>query len=343
MLRKLRESRDKLDQEYSVLSDAIEDAISSSNSLRGSSQYFSQFAKTPEDEETEFDKLSREIEKQKDLWLSALQAIDKRLKDDETLTDIEKDNLLKQREYINKQIDLSNKWTPAREQFSKSVKTLGDAAKNIISSIGKTVLKRFEDYYLNSYKESFQKVYDSVENTRNTVSARLKLDQGGFSDLQSEIQNEIEELGIESSVTQADVNDALVSLQAAGVTDKDMLKTLAVEQAKLIAGGSSLNLGNEEMIQNRLVFACFSAPLVENVFIKAVSLILEVYCMVSHCHRPCRQVIHEFALANCLASVLFPVQIDNYASGDIAQIHCDYSVITDGDVRSYAYLWRFCF
>lgn len=250
LLRKLRESRDKLDQEYSVLSDAIEDAISSSNSLRGSSQYFSQFAKTPEDEETEFDKLSREIEKQKDLWLSALQAIDKRLKDDETLTDIEKDNLLKQREYINKQIDLSNKWTPAREQFSKSVKTLGDAAKNIISSIGKTVLKRFEDYYLNSYKESFQKVYDSVENTRNTVSARLKLDQGGFSDLQSEIQNEIEELGIESSVTQADVNDALVSLQAAGVTDKDMLKTLAVEQAKLIAGGSSLNLGNEEMIQN---------------------------------------------------------------------------------------------
>lgn len=250
LLRKLRESRDKLDQEYSVLSDAIEDAISSSNSLRGSSQYFSQFAKTPEDEETEFDKLSREIEKQKDLWLSALQAIDKRIKEDETLTDIERDNLLKQREYINKQIDLSNKWTPAREQFSKSVKTLGDAAKNIISSIGKTVLKRFEDYYLNSYKESFQKVYDSVENTRNTVSARLKLDQGGFSDLQSEIQNEIEELGIESSVTQSDVNDALVSLQAAGVTDKDMLKTLAIEQAKLIASGSSLNLGNEETIQN---------------------------------------------------------------------------------------------
>lgn len=250
LLRKLRESRDKLDQEYSVLSDAIEDAISSSNSLRGSSQYFSQFSKTPEDEETEFDKLSREIEKQKDLWLSALQAIDKRIKEDETLTDIERDNLLKQREYINKQIDLSNKWTPAREQFSKSVKTLGDAAKNIISSIGKTVLKRFEDYYLNSYKESFQKVYDSVENTRNTVSARLKLDQGGFSDLQSEIQNEIEELGIESSVTQADVNDALVSLQAAGVTDKDMLKTLAIEQAKLIASGSSLNLGNEETIQN---------------------------------------------------------------------------------------------
>ena len=250
LLRKLRESRDKLDQEYSVLSDAIEDAISSSNSLRGSSQYFSQFAKTPEDGETELDKLSREIEKQKDLWLSALQAIDKRLKEDETLTDIERDNLLKQREYINKQIDLSNKWTPAREQFSKSVKTLGDAAKNIISSIGKTVLKRFEDYYLNSYKESFQKVYDSVENTRNTVSARLKLDQGGFSDLQSEIQNEIEELGIEASVTQSDVNDALVSLQAAGITDKDMLKTLAIEQAKLIASGSSLNLGNEETIQN---------------------------------------------------------------------------------------------
>jgi hypothetical protein len=44
----------------------------------------------------------------------------------------------------------------------------------------------------------------------------------------TEIQNEIEELGIESSVTQADVNDALVSLQAAGVTDKDMLKTILI-------------------------------------------------------------------------------------------------------------------
>jgi hypothetical protein len=250
LMRKLRENKDEVEQEYSVLMDAIDNAFSASGSLKGSSQYFSQFAKTPEDEETELDKLSREIEKQKDLWLSALQAIDKRLKEDETLTEIERDNLLKQREYINKQIDISNKWTPAREQFSKSVKTLGDAAKNIISSIGKTVLKRFEDYYLTSYKESFQKVYDSVENTRNTVSARLKLDQGGFSDLQSEIQNEIEELGIESSVTQADVNDALVSLQAAGVTDKDMLKTLAIEQAKLIASGSSLNLGNEETIQN---------------------------------------------------------------------------------------------
>ena len=243
----LREFKENLDEQYSATLRAAEDALSGTASLKGQSAWASKYMQSEEDLETPDDKIAKSIAKQIDTNETAMRNI---LKLMETATDEDKRVLQKQYDYLSQQTQNLREWTPAREQFSKSVKTLGDAAKNIISSIGKTVLKRFEDYYLNSYKESFQKVYDSVENTRNTVSARLKLDQGGFSDLQSEIQNEIEELGIESSVTQADVNDALVSLQAAGVTDKDMLKTLAVEQAKLIAGGSSLNLGNEEMIQN---------------------------------------------------------------------------------------------
>ena len=213
------------------------------------SAYLNENVKRPEDVETELDKLARAVEKQKDIVHSAILAIEKKL-EDKTLDEQERKNLDYQRQLLVKEYDALNKWNPKQEMFSKAVKTFADAGKSILGAIGNTAIKRLEDYYLNSYKESFNKVYDSIENTRNTVSARLKLDQGGFSDLQADIQNEIEALGIEASVTQSDVNDALVSLQAAGVTDPEMLKSLAIEQAKLIASGSSLNLGNEEMIQN---------------------------------------------------------------------------------------------
>ena len=243
---KLRETLDSLDEEHEKALRAVEDAYSSMSSLKGVSAYGASM-KSEEDLETPEDKIAKVIAKQVDTNEKAMKAI---LKLMESATDEDKKVYQKQYDYLEKQTKNLKEWTPAREQFSKSVKTLGDAAKNMLSTLGKSVLKNFKDYYLDSYKESFQKVYDSIENTRNTVSARSKLDQGGFSDLQAQIQSEIETLGIEASVTQADVNDALVSLSAAGITDKDMLKTLAIEQAKLIASGSSVNLGNEETLQN---------------------------------------------------------------------------------------------
>lgn len=249
LVRSLRDTEDLIHRELSSVLKAVDDAKSGTDSLRGMSAYLNENVKRPEDVETELDKLARAVEKQKDIIHSAILAIEKKL-EDRTLDEQERKNLDYQRQLLVKEYDALNKWNPKQEMFSKAVKTFADAGKSILGAIGNTTIKRLEDYYLNSYKESFNKVYDSIENTRNTVSARLKLDQGGFSDLQADIQSEIEALGIEASVTQSDVNDALVSLQAAGVTDPEMLKSLAIEQAKLIASGSSLNLGNEEMIQN---------------------------------------------------------------------------------------------
>ncbi len=249
LVRSLRDTEDLIHRELSSVLKAVDDAKSGTESLKGMSAYLNENVKRPEDVETELDKLARAVEKQKDIIHSAILAIEKKL-EDKTLDEQERKNLDYQRQLLVKEYDALNKWNPKQEMFSKAVKTFADAGKSILGAIGNTAIKRLEDYYLNSYKESFNKVYDSIENTRNTVSARLKLDQGGFSDLQTDIQNEIEALGIEASVTQSDVNDALVSLQAAGVTDPEMLKSLAIEQAKLIASGSSLNLGNEEMIQN---------------------------------------------------------------------------------------------
>lgn len=249
LVRSLRDTEDLIHRELSSVLKAVDDAKSGTESLKGMSAYLNENVKRPEDVETELDKLARAVEKQKDIIHSAILAIEKKL-EDKTLDEQERKNLDYQRQLLVKEYDALNKWNPKQEMFSKAVKTFADAGKSILGAIGNTAIKRLEDYYLNSYKESFNKVYDSIENTRNTVSARLKLDQGGFSDLQADIQSEIEALGIEASVTQSDVNDALVSLQAAGVTDPEMLKSLAIEQAKLIASGSSLNLGNEEMIQN---------------------------------------------------------------------------------------------
>lgn len=249
LVRSLRDTEDLIHRELSSVLKAVDDAKSGTDSLKGMSAYLNENIKRPEDVETELDKLARAVEKQKDIIHSAILAIEKKL-EDKTLDEQERKNLDYQRQLLVKEYDALNKWNPRQEMFTKAVKTFADAGKSILGAIGNTAIKRLEDYYLNSYKESFNKVYDSIENTRNTVSARLKLDQGGFSDLQADIQSEIEALGIEASVTQSDVNDALVSLQAAGVTDPEMLKSLAIEQAKLIASGSSLNLGNEEMIQN---------------------------------------------------------------------------------------------
>lgn len=135
-------------------------------------------------------------------------------------------------------------WGETREGIKKTFK---DLPSQLVSGITKWgIFDRIEA----TLQSGFDKVYQSVETTRNQISARSRLDQGAFTDLQNEIKEQIKLQGLEGVVNQVDVNEAIANLSAAGITDKELLKNLALEQAKAQAMGSSLDLTNEGTIQS---------------------------------------------------------------------------------------------
>lgn len=246
------------------LESSIRNADEFSNSLGQSSKsYATWLEKRARKEETQADKMRSMISDAQKFFSSALDAIDEtinelneKLQNDLELSEDQKENIKKQIENANKQkknIEAEYEYwkdaKPSTQILKDAGKSLFDAGKTIAANIGKSALKYIEDRYLTAYKEGFNTVYQSIESTRNSVSARLKLDQGGFSDLQDNIQQRIEESGYEGTITQSDVNEAIVSLSQAGVTDKSILESLAFEQSKLTALESSFNLNNEETIQ----------------------------------------------------------------------------------------------
>ena len=236
--------------------DSLKEAMGAIESLKSQSPYLNEKL---DDGKTDFEKFEENRQAQLKLLERAgktLDAYEEKIKQDRANGDITEEELQEQLETINKQkknIEDAKKaiegWTPVKDTLSQAGKDLTSYAKNMIKNIAKFGIEKLEDKYLTAYKEGFEKVYQSVENTRNQISARSKLDQGAFSDMQSEIQDQIEQQGLETVVSQADVNEALISLSSSGITDKELLKTLALEQAKLSASGSSLKLDNEETLQ----------------------------------------------------------------------------------------------
>ena len=148
----------------------------------------------------------------------------------------------KQQAYYAKLTPITDVW---RNVGNEMKKIPGTVFKSMAGNVASYFTKRFVDDTVGG----FDKVYNSIETTRNEISNRLRLNQGDFSDLQSDIQEEIELQGLEGSVAQSDVNDALVSLASAGITDKEMLKTFALESAKLKAAGIDLDITNEETLE----------------------------------------------------------------------------------------------
>ena len=240
---------------------ALEKAINALNSQKQQSPYLNELLGDENDgkKKTDFEKFEENRKEQLKLLDKASKALDEyrdKLKQDAANGKITQEQLEEDLKVVDKQkanIDRAKQamegWTPIRDAMQSAAKSLKDSLQNVIKNLAKFAFERLEDKYLKAYQEGFEKVYQSVENTRNQISARSKLDQGGFSEMQDQIQTTIEEQGLENVVAQSDVNEALISLSSAGITNTDMLKTLALEQAKLNASGSSLKLDNEETLQ----------------------------------------------------------------------------------------------
>ncbi|MBO7212385.1 MAG: hypothetical protein J6V44_15465 [Methanobrevibacter sp.] len=246
----LEQDNKQKEEALKKLQSGAKSVLENAHSFNKSSSYLSMRTMFSDKDKTEAEQLAEVKDKQLELYNEALAAIKQVLSSDADISKEQREELEKQEKQLERNIKLTQSWTYTGEVFAKAGKDLATAGKNIINNLGRNIMKTVEDKYLSSYKEGFQNVYNSIESTRNTVSARLKLDQGGYSTLQEEIQAEIQAQGLESTVSQIDVNNAIAELSAAGVTDKEMLKTLALEQAKLAASGSSLNLGNEETLNN---------------------------------------------------------------------------------------------
>lgn len=157
-----------------------------------------------------------------------------------------------QREILEKQLKNANE----QKDYLKNLKPIKDNTRQMWTSlkdVGGAVIKgaltglknSLENRYLDTYAEGFQRVYDSVESTRNEISARLRFNQGQFDDMQNNIQAEIKAQGLEGAISLVDVNEAVQGLVAAGITDQETIEKLAFEQAKLKYMGSPFDLQNE--------------------------------------------------------------------------------------------------
>lgn len=263
----VNESLKKLEDSISVMDDSIYKAEKFSDNLRSSSNAYSKaLEKRARKEESPAEQMRKLISDAQKFFGSALEDIDKvieqieeKLENDIELDENQKENLKiqlenakKQRELISFEKEYWKEATPGNQLLKDAGKSLLYAGKTIVANIGKNALKYVEDKYLTAYREGFNNVYNSVEQTRNSVSARLRLDQGGFTELQDSIQERIESEGYQGTITQSDVNEALVSLSASGITDTQTLEALAFEQAKLSALQSSTNLQNEETLQRTM-------------------------------------------------------------------------------------------
>lgn len=245
---------EKIRDTFGVFEESAKHVKEASSDMRSLSPAFN---KMMEDADETY---SEGFNKTKDILLASLEeeysSMQKLLDADKAETDERKKLTEEQREQIKQemkvnqmQMDYLKRTGPIQDIWKGAGVEMKKTALKMAESLADLGFKYFKDKLFDSLQEGFQKVYDSVENTRNEISARLKLTQGDFSAMQESIYSTLQETGLAGSLSEADVNEMLVSMQGAGITDTDMLSEFAVEAARLKASGSSINLANEKTLQ----------------------------------------------------------------------------------------------
>lgn len=245
---------DRIRDTFGVFEESAKHVKEASSDMRSLSPAFN---KMMEDADETY---SEGFNKTKDILIASLEeeysSMQKLLDADKAETDERKKLTEEQREQIKQemkvnqmQMDYLKRTGPIQDIWKSAGVEMKKTALKMAESLADLGFKYFKDKLFDSLQEGFQKVYDSVENTRNEISARLKLTQGDFSAMQESIYNTLQETGLAGSLSEADVNEMLVSMQGAGITDTDMLSEFAVEAARLKASGSSINLANEKTLQ----------------------------------------------------------------------------------------------
>lgn len=244
-IERIRNERLQQEQEqHRKTTESVKAADGAFRQLASQSTLLSDWLESQEKEEQE--SFNDAIKRTQESLQKTIAELTKQIETDTSLSEEERDNLKLMRVQLQRQNEALDNFSPAAEDLHKAGKELVSITSNTLKNILNNVTKQLESRYLTVYVDAFDRVYNSIENTRNTVSARLRLDQGGFEELQSSIMEEIDRMNLTGSVSAVDVNEALVELSSAGITDQETLQELALEYAKLKAQGSSINLSNEE-------------------------------------------------------------------------------------------------
>jgi hypothetical protein len=128
-------------------------------------------------------------------------------------------------------------------------KTLGNVVGNVLTKSLNNIFETIRNKYFDRFLEAFDRLYDSMEGTRNEVSTRLKLDQGAFEEMENRLEERVRLAGYENVISDVDLNEAIVGISSAGIVDQSLLEQLAWSQAELKAFGSSFDLTNEESLK----------------------------------------------------------------------------------------------
>ena len=128
-------------------------------------------------------------------------------------------------------------------------KTLGNVVGNVLTKSLNNIFETLRNKYFDRFLEAFDRLYDSMESTRNEVSTRLKLDQGAFEEMENRLEERVKLAGYENVISDVDLNEAIVGISSAGIVDQSLLEQLAWSQAELKAFGSSFDLTNEESLK----------------------------------------------------------------------------------------------
>lgn len=232
------------------LREVVAESQSAFRSLGSQSSIIAKFLN--KEEGTEEERFQKVIDQTAEALEHAIDKINGRLNEIGDGNSKEREDLEEQRKILQEQLKATQKLSPALEKTAKLMGDLKGSLGKTIQNITKNLLSTVESKYLDAYLTGFQNVYQSIETTRNDISARLRMNQGDFSDLQSEIATLVEERNLSGSISPVDTNEALQQLVAAGVTNTELLKEFSIEQAKLKAAGSSINLTNEESLMRSM-------------------------------------------------------------------------------------------
>ena len=235
---------DKLIRSFDLAQQGNQELASISSSF-GSFISKQQEQETRENANEEFMKA---VKLQKETLTKYLKQINDKLKQDKSLTKEERELLGKQKQLTIDQINYLRNLNPVSDIWKKAGQDMKQVGKDLASGLLNTTLGLLKNRFLESYEKGFQSVYSSLESTRNTISARMGLNQGAFEDLINDLQKDLTSQNLEGVMSVVDLQEALVSLSSAGITDKELLKELTMDMAELKASGSSLDLSNEETL-----------------------------------------------------------------------------------------------
>ena len=248
-----KQTKELYEENEKAMTPLREVVAESQNAFRSLGSQSSIIAKFLNKEEgTEEERFQKVIDQTAEALEHAIDRINGRLNEIGDGNSKEREDLEEQRRILQEQLKATQKLSPALEKTAKLLGDLKGSLGKTIQNITKNLLSTVESKYLDAYLTGFENVYQSIEGARNSISARLRMDQGEFSNLQQEITTLIEERSLSGSVSTVDTNEALTQLVASGVTDERILKEFSIMQAKLKAEGSSLNLTNEEMLTRTL-------------------------------------------------------------------------------------------